>query len=427
MKPIIDYNSIAPRDSIIGMYMQMMDAQETPRAYDFWCAVWLLSLALGRETIVMRPRAPVHMNAYIVLAAEAGTTRKSTAVRIATTIGRQLIADSPHWQLVEGKTTPEKLEAMMHESTQLHGRTSLAISISEMVTFFGREKYNMNMPGLLTDLYDCPTQRIGGTVLRRREIKNAFVSILTASTPSWLVRAINPDVIEGGFTSRTLFIVEERSKRRIPWPEDGNATGTADQVLRQLRELREEAAKVRESCGGIGISEQARDDFSKWYISRDTDRESFASSFAAREDHHVLRLAGFLAANERGWIIQCQHIKKAIRLIEHCKHAAASLFTGSGSISRVALGIDRVRTNLVNAGTDGLTQSQLLQCVRGLMHSEHLGLTLKLMHELGMVQRFDAVAASGRGRPIVIWRATQKIVARNATDLIFSKIEPYAS
>lgn len=425
MKPIVDYKSLAPEGTFIANYMAMMEGQETPRAYDFWCAAWLLSLAMGRNMRVLRPRAPVFLNCYVVLCAEAGTTRKSTAVRIATTIARDLI--TPDWALIEGKTTPEKLEATLHEHSQLHGHANMAISISEMVTFFGREKYNMNMPGLLTDLYDCPDLRRGGSIMRPRELKDVYVSLITASTPSWLVRAINPDIIEGGFTSRCLFVVEERSKRRIAWPDEAAPAFTATALCGQLRELRTEASEIRARCGGIAISSEARDDFREWYERRDISREPFSSSFASREDHHVLRLAAYFAINERGWIIQCSHLKKAIRLIEATKQSAASLFAGTTSISSIALGIDLIRHTLANATTDGLTQSQLLHKSKRLLRAEQLSLLLSTMHELGMVQRFDAVAPSGRGRPLVIWRATTKILSRNATELLMQKIEPYAS
>ena len=77
----MNYRKLVPSDSFIGQYMDYMSGVETPEAYDFWCAVWAIGVCCGRSVYVDRPRLPVHLNWYIVLTAESGTTRKSTAVR----------------------------------------------------------------------------------------------------------------------------------------------------------------------------------------------------------------------------------------------------------------------------------------------------------------------------------------------------------
>src|SRR5258708_5404574 len=103
----ISYSKLVPADSFLGQYMEHMQEQETPQAYDFFCGLWLMSLAM-RGCVVNRPRAPVHMNMYCILAAESGTTRKSSAVRAATKIAREFLGDDAI--LIEAKTTPEQLE-----------------------------------------------------------------------------------------------------------------------------------------------------------------------------------------------------------------------------------------------------------------------------------------------------------------------------
>ena len=77
----VKYTTLVKPNTFIGKYMSYMSGLETPSSYDFWTAVWLTSLALGRGLVVSRPRIPVHMNWYIILCAEGGLTRKSTACR----------------------------------------------------------------------------------------------------------------------------------------------------------------------------------------------------------------------------------------------------------------------------------------------------------------------------------------------------------
>lgn len=217
----LNYKDIVPRNTFIGQYMDYMSSVETAYDYDFWCAVWLMSLALGRDVIVARPRAKVYMNWYIILVAESGVTRKSTGVRAAQRIALSFIERSPsEISLIQNKSTPEGLELLLQRMSNEHGYAHAAISIDEMVRFLGRERYAMELPGLLTDLYDAPEFRTGGGTVSRGPVvlRNVYLSFISASTPSWLGRAINPDIIEGGFTSRTVFVCSEKRKRKVSWP-----------------------------------------------------------------------------------------------------------------------------------------------------------------------------------------------------------------
>ena len=239
--PRVNYNTVAPEGTFIRNYMNAQHGLETAVAYDFWSACWVLGSALGRSVYVDRPRIPVYMNWYIVVVADTGVTRKTTAVVRARKLLAHVIDDNV--TLIESKTTPEKLEYLMGISSEKTGMATVHIAISELVTFLGRERYTMQMPGLLTDLYDCPDVRAGGGVIGRREhtLRKVFISFLSASTPSWLMRAINPDVIEGGFTSRVIFVTAERRKRRIAWPDTVGHDSTGSMLAGTLLRIRDDA------------------------------------------------------------------------------------------------------------------------------------------------------------------------------------------
>src|SRR5262245_1037536 len=92
--------------SFIANYMDWMSEQETPEMYDYMCALWCLSLALGRDVYVNRPRAPVHLNMYICLVSESGIMRKSTSIRMATSVVREYLTQTETpIALIESKTT----------------------------------------------------------------------------------------------------------------------------------------------------------------------------------------------------------------------------------------------------------------------------------------------------------------------------------
>lgn len=414
----VKYSKVVPQDSFLGDFLKYMDPLETPYAYDFWTAVYTLSVSVGRSIVVNRPLAPVYLNVFAILVAESGVTRKSTAVRHGTKLARLLAHES--MELVEAKITPELLEYKLHKQSEEHGRSGVAISISELVTFLGREKYVSSMPTLLTDLYDCPELRGGGGSLSSgdRTLRNVFVSFLSASTPSWLIRAVNPDVIEGGFTSRVMFIVAEEPKRRQSWPE-GLDEDIEGRLLKRLHEIRTKAERVAR----IEISPGGRSRFDKWYKGRLLHRDPFRASFQSREDAHILRLAAFLCINDGTYVIQSNHISAAISIITEVREDGASIFEGTGSNSRLVQGIDKIRDSLLAAGINGRTQTEITKAVSNFINAEEMKTVLDIFHELDMVQRFD-IPSTGRGRPKTLWRGKAALSASNAIDLAIEKHSP---
>lgn len=414
----VRYTKLVPPDTFVGRFMAYCSHSETPSSYDLWTALWLISVAVGRGIVVARPGAPVHLNLFCVLVAESGVTRKSTAVRRAVAFARGVCGDqSP---LIESRITPELLEDNLQKQSKKYGYAYTNIAIDEMVKFLGKERYVEAMPTLLTDLYDSPTLRTGGGSLVRgkTELRNVYVNFLSASTPSWLLRAVNPDVIEGGFTSRVIFVVSEQPKRSAPWPIAPDET-LSEHIHLDLRNIQAEAVRI----GSISVNSIALKRFSSWYNARDKKRDPFRASFQSREDSHVLRVAALLAINDGGWEIQANHITAAIKVITETREDGAAIFEGSGGSSKLVLGADALRDKLLAAGMAGTTQGKLTAALQRYMNAEHLKTILAIMHELGFVQKFEGIQVE-RGRPSTLWRATNSLLDSKSLDLIITRVQP---
>ena len=127
------------KDTFIGKYIEYMSGQETPLVYDFMCACWALSIAVGRECYVNRPKAPVRLNMYIILSSDSGVTRKSTSVRVATNIIRDFLTDAESKLiLIESKITTGQLQYELYNATKTHGYAHVAISASELAAVLSR-------------------------------------------------------------------------------------------------------------------------------------------------------------------------------------------------------------------------------------------------------------------------------------------------
>jgi hypothetical protein len=403
----MNYKKLVPEDSFIGQYMKYMSVVETAESYDFWCAVWGIGVGCGRSVYVGRPNAPVYLNWYIILAAESGETRKSTAISSITDV----IGDEQ--EFLKGKTSPEALELILHEHTRTKGSAAISMAVSELVTILGREGYMSTMPGLLTDLYDCPSYRNSPGTIKSGEIiqKDVYVNFISASTPAWLVTAINPSVIEGGFTSRVIFVVDDTRKRAIAWPEERNS----EDKLRLVKVYNDSIVNARAE-GVLKISTGGLKTFKHWYINKSNHTDPFLSSFEAREDDHILRLAAILCINDGTLEIQHSHIKNSIKIVSDVKSKANNLFGGDFSQkARITGAVTRVREILMDSGTDGIKHSDLQRRVVRHTDAKELRMLINIMHECGMLSIFKMK----RGE---MYRANQAIEKLGVTTEVLSKL-----
>ncbi len=412
------FRAAVKEGTFLDHYMDYMSPLETPLSYDFWCGMWLLSSTINRRMTINRPHAPVYLNLYLVICADAGTTRKSSAIRRCEEVYRAAKLGEECTTLT-GSFTPEAMLAALAGTTLHYGHGTAHVISSELVTILGKEKYTVALPGLLTDLYDCPAVReVSRAGAGKIRIDNTYVSFLAASTPSWLVRAINPDVIEGGFTSRCLFVIEEQRKRLVAWPDGVTDSSIVDRLASMLGDVRDDVS--RWSSRGIDLTDSAKTRFVLWYERRDySATDPFTASFDAREDHHVLRLAGLLAANERSWQISVHHIDHAIKIIAHHKKTAAHMFGVQRSSVRMMEGVDKVREVLRESGELGIDQSKLLFKTRNKLKTRELEYVMTIMHELEMVQKFEVTTG---GRKKTVWRGTNRLMFRNLNTMLQERV-----
>jgi hypothetical protein len=408
-----------PKESFLYQYMEACETMETAREYDFWCGVWALSTACGRDVKVARPHAPVWLNWYIILTAESGITRKSTALNTAKNVLQSAFPeDEALW--VENFTTTSKLLEQMQEHSAEHGHTKTTIHVSELVRFLGKASGATGLPGLLTDLYDCPERQVfgGSLTTAATSIDKVYISFISASTPSWLVRSINPNVIEGGFTSRTMFITAKKRKHAIAW------SNVSDQLnISKLGKLLRDTVQAMAECipnGQLTLNDAALARFRAWYQRLEPPTDSFRESFFSRQDAHVLRLAAVLCINDRSMIIMRRHIDAAIKIMHEVRESSAELFGGTKAPTHILNGISKLRLVLLEAGLEGITKTAISMRLRGYITARDLQIVLNTMHDLDLVQQFEIKVK--KGRPTTIWRATQSLANVGVLDQVVARL-----
>jgi len=393
-----------PPGTFIHSYMEAMAETETPLIYDYTCALWCLSVALGRGVVVARPTAPVHLNMYIILVSESGILRKSSSIRAAVSLIRHYLTTSQSNMLIlENKVTMGQMLNELSRATREHGSSQAVLVASELAAMLGRGTQIAGIPALLTDLYDCPDLRDGGGSLATGALsfKDVYCSFLAGSTPSWLETAVRPEIIAGGFTSRCYFIHGRNRKRLVAWGEEAKPHAR-DVLVKQLQEIVDES----KTYSRIGISDVAKLTFERWYATRTVHKDTYRESFESREDGHVLRLAGLAAANERQWCINDDHIRRAISFVKEIKSYGTELFTGEQTTRHDVKLLRRIRDLLLSSGMDGISHTAVYRaCGISGRRTDELRSIMATMHELDLIKVHEVVPL--RGRPGKHYTATE--------------------
>lgn len=375
-----------PKYSFIHDYLEYCDNLETATDFDFWSAVWCISLLCNRNFIINRPNSPLYMNFYITLIAESGLCRKSTAIGVANSLINSCI--EPEYdgiQLLNSGTSTSKFNYVLTKASYKHKKCVIGITASEFITFYK----NKNIIECFTDLYDCPNERKGyGTFTNGEiDISNVFVTALSASTPNYYFKAIGEEEIEGGFTSRNIIVYAERGKRKIPWANANNK----ENIEKRYGEIKQFVTKSQESSK-INLTDGAIRYYSSWYKRRRLSNDLYSRSFESREQDYVLKLSGILAINEGFLVINENHIKLAIKIIDYQKKKAQKFFNNEIFVEEkttLQKCIERIRDIIHSKAANGIGHRELYLRVHNSCTNDEYNYIINTMHELGLIEKLQ--------------------------------------
>lgn len=401
------YNFIKPR-TFIYEYMKYCENLETPKDFDFWGAVWIISLILNRHLVINRPNAPLFPNFYITLIADSGECRKSTAINCANDVLSQIIDEKDKINIMTSTTSTARFNYILTKASLEDKKCTIGINCSEFITFYK----NKNIIECFTDLYDCPTERIGYGTFTNGEIniRNVFVSSFAASTPNYYFKAITKEEIEGGFTSRNIIIPAEAGKRRIAWSESIGSTSGSVVIGREIKKF------VTNSQIQFNLSTKAIQRYSQWYLRRRKSNDLYTRTFEAREQDFVLKLAAILAVNDRVREISEEHIQNAIKVIQNVKKKAQKFFNSELYVEETdtyTKTVERIRDIIHSKGSNGIQHRELYLRVHNSCTSDEYNYIINMMHELGMIEKLQPYKSK-----TVIYRETKNLYKIDITKVI---------
>jgi hypothetical protein len=371
------FDKCLPEKGFLTDFVLATRGIETPTLLSFWSAVWTLSSALKRDAFFKWFPDPLYPNFFIILVAPPALCRKSTAVR---QFGEKILIaftkyyEDPKIRFVKEinllrKATPEAMEKALEpiegeiitvgkKTIKMSRGSQVAIVVSELSTFLGKQKYNEGLISKLIDLYDCKDDDSSATIKRGSLVfKNIYVTLIGATTISGLNESIPEVAMEGGFISRVILVHAPRPTRAYPEPRPVIGGPTRKELSKRLAWIANNAQ------GEYYFSPEAKKHYDKFYYKH---RKSLLKGekddveLKSRYDLHLRKLALILRAQEyrEGNEISLDILKKAQLILEETYKDAQGITKDVG-VSLYTKTYMRVKDLLLERGK--ITRRQLIQ------------------------------------------------------------------
>lgn len=376
--------------NFIKAYMRHSSSSEAPDVLHFWTAVATVAGALGRKVWIDELKFKWTPNFYVIFVAPPGIATKSTSVDLGMALLQKVEGvvfgpDSMTWQ---GLTIALTDAAQVVEFPDFFLRhSSITCAVGELGTFLKTK--DEELLNVLTDLWDCKRRpwrhrtKTGENPVT--EIVNPWINVIGCTTPSWLRKNFSSDVIEGGLTSRCIFVYVKEKRRLVPYPSmeiNSNAFYEMEELLGQ------DLQRIALLQGQYQLTPEARVWGVNWYNEHwggtpPSDIGDRYSGYLARKQTHIHKLAIVLAAAQRdNLLIEASDLGAAERFITGIEVETQSLLKRIGATNSARQTQD-ILEFILGVGGAGeqeiwrlfmsyMTHREMEECLTGLMASGHI-------------------------------------------------------
>lgn len=222
-----------------------------------------IAAAIGRDCFVDYGFYTLYPNMYIVLIGPSAVAKKSTAIKFAAKMIKQV---KPHINILSQKMTPEALISALSGLDAKDGDTMIVPSavgialVSEFATLVDKGAFKSGMIGILTDLYDAEDFEYKTKSRGTEYIRNPCLSIIGGSTLHWIKESIPLVSVGGGFTSRIVFVFSKGSGRLVPWPQ------MSVENKRMMEDICHDLCDIAKMRGPFALTSDARKIYDTEYV-----------------------------------------------------------------------------------------------------------------------------------------------------------------
>lgn len=378
----------------IKEYIEYSAASEAPDRFHFWTAVSTIAGALRRQVWIDQKYFQWVPNFYIVFVAPPGIVQKSTTANIGMDLLREVPdvrfgPDVATWQALVQDLTEAATEFEMtgpDGEPEYYPMSALTISSSEFGTFLNPD--DRQMVDTLVHLWDGRKEPFKKSTKTQGDdtVINPWVNIIGCTTPGWISGNFSQYTIDGGLTSRCVWVYADRKRNLVAYPGDYVDPNFAE----QRQKLIEDLIEISQLKGEFAISKEAKEWGIEWYNNLWFHRPEHLKdprldSYVSRKQTMMHKLAMVVSASQRSdLIITKEDLETSNAMLSHLEGDILKVFSGIGSseAARLTATIEAVFKDYPE-----IEEQQLARLVMGRMSHQELQVGLQSLMAAGLLQR----------------------------------------
>lgn len=389
----------------LDTYLEYTANTESPQSYHVWCGLSVVAGALQRKVYLRWGLGQtIYPNLYVVLIGPSGRTRKGVALGIAKDLLKQIpgITVAPESSSGKQSTILVMKRAGIDFIDPQDGKTKRHCSVTafseELSVFLGQG--DIAYLSSLTDWYDSKDDWEYETVGRGKDsIKGVCLNLIGGTAPDWIQSMIPHEAVGGGFTSRVIFIVEEKKGKIVPEPIMTTREIELQGIL--LRDLE----RISKLVGEVEMSPSAKNAYVQWYIDQSNnskpavDDPRFAGYNERRATHIKKLMLVCCAARDDRLEIGEEDFHRSLILLENAEKKMGKTFGGFGK-SRTSDVTEIIKSYIEGVGIS--TKQQILQRFYRDVDAHTLSTIEDTLRQMGVIK----VAMLDNNPNEKVWRLT---------------------
>ncbi len=324
-------------DDWLTGYLEYTENTEPPLSFRLWSGIGVISGALQRRCYFKWGHDTFYPNVYIVLVGPSGTARKGVALGSARNFIRAINLSIPanslsRERLIQYIGSKDVRRTYLSTDGGPVEHSSVMILSPELVVFL--KAADIPLLSDLTDWYDSPDDWKYETKHHGHDtLSGVCVSMLGATAPDWLPRILSQEAIGGGWTSRTVFVVETKGGKIVADPDEYTINSGLEKALKHDLQI------IYNLRGEYKFGSEARKAYTSWYQRYREDMDQGISpiqdprfvGFCSRRATHARKIAMLVTASRtNSFTIEEQDWRRAVQLLEDVEARMPQAFLGVG-------------------------------------------------------------------------------------------------
>lgn len=363
-------------DDWIKGYLEYTKELESPTSFHLWTALSVIASAVRRNVVLDQGAYPLYPHMFVILTGPPGIVAKSTTIRL----GRTLLYGVEGIKFGPDAVTVEELIRQLEKAGTDEASSALTIHSTELSDLI--EPSGIKMISFLTSIYDGDVKWEYATKGQGRNfVKNPVVNLLGGTTPDWIANGLPVQAIGHGFTSRVIFVYEDKPRHLNPFP-----SAPDKELVKALINDLDHISRIKgEFTWGEGSRELYADYYTK--IFRTTVPDYRVEGYYRRKKNHLLKVAMLISlAGGDDLVLRPRDIEEAWDLLDDTERRMARTFSSVGKYE-YASDLERILAEIQDSGEEGMRASDILDRNYAVGDERTIANILLMLTKMGKIEK----------------------------------------